>query len=576
MDWTGRKDTVEVYAPVAQKVHHHAVYYFLWCGISLAVIPALFYLVVFCLYTYPLILDFPTHFFADQGDGLQNVWNIWWVNKAVSELRQLPWHTSWLHYPSGVSLLGSTLNPFNGFLGIVLLKFLTLVEVHNSIVILSFVLGGVTAFWLAYYLTGSYGASMIAGFIFTFSNYHFAHAEGHLQLVSLEWLPLFVLCWHVVLKRPGIPMAVAAAVTLIAVVLCDYYYFFYCVLMGILMGLWYAFKQRDFFFFIRKKHAIPLVVFTALVVAAAGPLVFSLLLLNARDPLLGVHSPVKSSLDLLSPFIPGGHWYFAGLTQPFWSKLTVNIHESSVHMGLSVIFVLIFVWLKRGREECENVRFWYGALFFFMIMSLGPVLHIWGREVPFIRLPYLLLEKVFPPLRLSGAPVRMMVMVMLTASVISAVGFRLLLRMPAGRRWLVPLLLVVLSIEYLPKPLPASRPPVPHYVRFLQMLPDGGGIIDSVTRPTLALYFQTIHQKPMAFGYVARIPASVREQEERLKQLVRNRDYKTLSHGYHFRYLVIPAEQGRAGDDPPVTLLYQDSNVAIYDLGSSPEPARNL
>ena len=115
---------------------------------------SLLYLVIFCLYTYPLVLDFSTHFFADQGDGLQNVWNIWWVNKAVTQLHQLPWQTSYLHYPNGVSLLGSTLNPFNGFVGIVLLPFLTLVETHNVIVIFSFVLGGVTTFWLAYYLTG--------------------------------------------------------------------------------------------------------------------------------------------------------------------------------------------------------------------------------------------------------------------------------------------------------------------------------------------------------------------------------------------------------------------------------------
>jgi hypothetical protein len=298
----------------------------------------------------------------------------------------------------------------------------------------------------------------------------------------------------------------------------------------------------------------------------AGPLVFSLLLLNARDPLLGFHSPVKTSLDLLAPIIPGGHWYFAHLTEPFWSHLTVNIHESSVHMGISVLIMLIYVWMKRGQCRVTSVRFWYGTLIFFAVMSLGPVLHIWGREVPFIRLPYALLENVFPPLKLSGAPVRMMVMVMLSSAVICAMGFKMLLRASPGKRWLVVPLLIVLSVEYLPKPVPASQPTVPPYVRVLNSLPDDGSIIDTVSRPTLALYFQTIHEKPMAFGYVARIPTSVGDEERTLKQLVRDNDYMTLFCGYRFKYLVTHAGQKVAKDDPPMGLLYQDNKVAIYDL----------
>ena len=201
-------------------------------------------------------------------------------------------------------------------------------------------------------------------------------------------------------------------------------------------GIYYSSSER--------KYRLPLGVFVGLLVITAGPLVLSLLLLNARDPLLGFHSPVKSSLDLLAPIIPGGHWYFAHLTEPFWSHLTVNIHESSVHMGISVLFVLSYVWLKRGQCRSETVRFWYWALILFAVMSLGPVLHIWGREMPFIRLPYGLLEAVFPPLKLSGAPVRMMVMVMLCSAVICAMGFKMLFRESPGKRWLVLLLLVLL------------------------------------------------------------------------------------------------------------------------------------
>jgi hypothetical protein len=72
------------------------------------------------------------------------------VDRAVSVLHTSPWFTSYLYYPSGVSLVGHTLNPFNGFMAIALLRFLSLVEAHNVIVVFSFVLSGVTGFWLAY------------------------------------------------------------------------------------------------------------------------------------------------------------------------------------------------------------------------------------------------------------------------------------------------------------------------------------------------------------------------------------------------------------------------------------------
>lgn len=211
----------------------------------MSVLPALFYLTSFIVLTYPLIRKFSTHLFADPWDGLVFHWNLWWVNKAVTELHQSPWHTMYLEHPFGVSLFPHTLNVFNGFIAIPLLRVLTLIQVYNVIVIFSMVASGVTAFLLAHYFTRSYWPSLIAGFVFTFSSYHFAHMEGHLNLVSLEWVPLFVLCWYVLVVRPGIPMAVAAGLVLFAVILCDYYYFFYCVLIGVVIFLWHGLRTKN-------------------------------------------------------------------------------------------------------------------------------------------------------------------------------------------------------------------------------------------------------------------------------------------------------------------------------------------
>jgi len=49
--------------------------------------PLSLYALLFFCFTAPLLGRFSTHFFADMGDGLVFVWNLWWVDTAVTRLR---------------------------------------------------------------------------------------------------------------------------------------------------------------------------------------------------------------------------------------------------------------------------------------------------------------------------------------------------------------------------------------------------------------------------------------------------------------------------------------------------------
>lgn len=498
-----------------------------------------FYFVLFGGLSFPLLLSFSTGFFADGGDGLQNVWNIWWVDQAVRVLHQSPWYTFDLHYPYGVSLLGQTLNPFNGFVGVILLRFLTLVQTFNVIVIFGFVVGGFNAFLLCRHLTRSYWPSLIGGAVFTFSNYHFAHAQGHLQLVSLEWIPLFILLWHLLLERPSIRLGIGTGATLFAVLLCDYYYFTYCVMAGAIMMLWQLSQKRKLSEIWNTRYARGLAAFTVTVLITCGPLIAALLLLNARDPLTGAHQESEFSLDLASLIIPGGHWRFAGLTKFFWARLPGNINESSVDLGVSVIALLVYTWLNRRRLRGSSLSLWYILAGIFALLSLGPCLHVWGRELP-VPLPYLLLDAVFPPLRLSGTPVRMVVMVFLSASIIVAFGFKLLLTGTRFTRVVAGLCVLAITFEYLPTQIPVTTMHLPAYVTFLAKQPGHGAVLDLVSPPPSALYYQTIYNKPMAFGYVSRLPESVVRKDAKLRAYAKQDNYAVLCHEYHIRYVVQP------------------------------------
>ncbi|HSG43134.1 MAG TPA: hypothetical protein VLA72_08255, partial [Anaerolineales bacterium] len=459
--------------------------------------PALLYFILFSLLTYPLILDFSTFFFTDAGDGLMNVWNIWWINTAVTHpsTHASIWHTNMLHWPFGITLLGQTLNPFNGLVAIPLLKFMSLVQAHNSIVIFTFVMSGVTAYWLSYYVTRSVWGSLLAGFIFTFSSYHFAHYYGHLNLISMEWIPLFVLCWYVLITRPSVLMALASALTLWLVLLCDYYYFFYSVLAGVLIALWHMISKRKLWLFFSREYLTSLSVFTGTTLLLTGPIIFPLMYLLRVDPLLDAHNPKGFSLDLLSPFLPGETWRFSQLTEGFWSKLPIGISEASVYLGYSVIILLVFVWIQRRSMDSASRRetnIWFFIIGFFFLMALGPVLQINGKIVYESIMPYTLMEKTLPFLKLSGVPIRMVIMVTLAASVLCAMAVKILVGNFPQKILFTSFLVVLLFVEYLPAPLPLTSTDMPNYVAALDDLPNEGGVLD-LAAPTkhLQLYYQT-------------------------------------------------------------------------------------
>jgi len=154
-------------------------------------------------------------------------------------------------------------------------------------------------------------------------------------------------------------------------------------------------------------------------------------------------------------------------------------------------------------------------------------------------------------------------MAILAASVLAAIGFAELLRRERPSAFFAAILLVVLVFEYLPGPLPARENPLPDFVRELQKLPDGA-IYDVRSSKFHALYYQTVHQRPMAFGYIARVARSVDAKSTELRRVFEMGDYARLYREYGFRFLILPRDMNLvAALGAP---LYQDNDAQIYDL----------
>jgi hypothetical protein len=84
----------------------------------------------------------------------------------------------------------------------------------------------------------------------------------------------------------------------------------------------------------------------------------------------------------------------------------------------------------------------------------------------------------------------------------------------------------------------------------------------------IALYYQTIHQRPMASGYVARVPSSVWTMLLEQKRLADENAYGVLCRDYNLRYLIAPHDGSPSVALAAAKLLFSDqvAEADLYDL----------
>ncbi len=528
-------------------------------------VPSAVYLVVYAVMNPHAWKGFSHHFLLDSYDGYQNVWNVWWVHHSLVDLHTNPYFTRLLHWPGGVTLVPQTMSPLNGLVGIGLQAFgVGLAATVNTIVIGSFVATGLTTFWLLRHLRASWSAALLGGLLFTFSSFHTAQAMAHLQLISLECMPLFVLAWLRYLERSTHGRALAAAGVLFAVILCDYYYAFYCVAIAMILLAAHGVSARR----AHERTALrPLATFTAATAVTSGALIVALLETNQRDALLGAHRPIYYGLDPVALVVPGGALYWHSLTTGYWHRLLpISISETSVYLGSVLLIGLVLAIVLRRRWQLTANPAWWCALAIFGTLALGPRLHFDGVLHPSIPLPYALLERVVPGFKLSGMPVRMTVVVVLAAvvivtEVVTALQSRL--RRPALQWLLVVVLAAVSVVELYPRRAPQSPTAYPAYVAVLRRLPHDVGLIDTVSSSGSALYDQTGDGMPIAYGYVSRLPRSAYWHDRVITAALRADRYQELCTQFRLRYLLTGGR--RAG----LRVVYHSSGahaVWIYDL----------
>ena len=460
--------------------------------------------------TWPLPLHLDDAIPGDSFDGWQNYWNLWWVKTAMLDQHTHPYFTDALYHPTGVSLWFQTINIFNGLTSLPVQLAGNLFWAYNFIVLFSFTMAGYGATLLAALSLRRAGArpgralwsgAILAGVIYTFAPFHFAHLLGHMQVFSLEFIPFYAL-YLLLALTPGTTeiawrKSIMAGIFLILAALCDWYFGLYLGLFSVLYVFWLLLRRQ-----FRWAHLASLAIIGGLTLIFTGPLLAPMVRESIQHDFMKPPPGqiVDLSADVLSFLIPSiQHPIWGDLAATLRANLSASPSENTLYMGLIPLLLALTALFKRQLR----LGFWALAAVVFAIFALGPVLHFAGENTG-IPMPYALLLRL-PFIEIARTVARYDLLVMLAVGILAGGGLYVLLA-KRYRWWLTMGVFILVLFEFLPLPYPISLPDTPVWYKTLAAESGSGAVLNlpmNWDRPGYLLY-QTIHTKPLTAGYISR------------------------------------------------------------------------
>lgn len=204
--------------------------------IRLYAIALTLYTVITLIVTYPLIVNIDNN--LSIGDSSLNAWIIAWdVHSILTDPIHL--FDANAFYPFVDNSLAFSEHLFaNIFVALpILVTTNNPILSYNVIFLLSFILSGFGMFLLVdYHLNDRYSA-FLAGIVFAFCTYRFAHL-GHLQLLTAQWMPFSLLYLDKFLHKTTYDNLFLLLLFFVLQVLSSWYYAFY---ISIALGLYFIY-----------------------------------------------------------------------------------------------------------------------------------------------------------------------------------------------------------------------------------------------------------------------------------------------------------------------------------------------
>ncbi len=493
----------------------------------------LLYVGLALLLTWPLALRFFTAVPGNGFDSWQNMWNMWWLRKAMLE-GYPPYFTHMLYYPQGAPLFLHTLNPINFLISLPVHALFGLVAAYNFVVLISLTLSGYFSYLLAFDVIGDRRAALVSGAVFAFSGYLLAQVMGgHTHMMAAWGLPLAVLALRRADAQPSRRRIILAGFALALNLLADWQYFLFIMIWAGWYGFSRVWAQRNW------RAALPTVVAGCLAALLALPLAIPTARFAATVETASTEGGPdfrrEQSVDLADLLIPSQlHPLWGGLAEQLQAyKAETHIQNKTAYLGL---VTLLLAALGAGQRAG---RFWLLSALIFVILAMGPVLQIagWNSGLP---LPGAIIFEL-PLVNIFRYPVRYMALAMLAMAILAGIGTQRLLAMrwlgstanaesaeaekaPRGRsaNLLVGLLIGLIVLDNLTLPFPMAGIYIPPIFNQMAQDEEQYALLEApfyyFSSPVYMLY-QAVHDRPLVGGYTSRrLPYQILDELPILRQ----------------------------------------------------------
>jgi len=358
----------------------------------------------------------------------------------------------------------------------------------NVLFFLSFVLSAMTMTVLAFELTSDFWASALAGLIFSYSPYKFAHV-GHIQLMSIFWSPLCLYFLHRFMdqrEKKRHTVLLGACLAFLGQIYSSIYLgimLYVTVLAWLSLRLWSMQHRKDWLKVLWADRLLRRYfwISCAIGVLALAPLMWPYVQV-ARTWGFGrsIDEVRLHAIEPLSLFLSlgaGAHhgWLSARLSG--W----VRGGEAATFVGWTPwILALLAVFWRKKWATAPHLKLYMGLAVFLVLIMMGPNL-IWAKHDTPIPLFYRLVYYLVPGAQAIRVPARFVLLLLLALSVLSAYGVSFLR-------------------EYLRKHHPLAPP--------LATLFLGAFLLwDYSLVPQTGVEIPTAAQLPPAYGYLQKGPA---------------------------------------------------------------------
>src|SRR5229473_7792049 len=344
-------------------------------------------------------------------DPIQFIWTLYWWPYAISHHIN-PFFSTFIWHPYGTDLsLAPASAPGASLIALPITFIFDSVASYNILIITGNALSAFFTFLITNYLTKSFKAGVIAGLLFGFSTYQFAQVV-HLHIVLTFLIPLigylFLLFWEKKIHSIAFIFLVGSCLILQYLIGIEVFVTF-TLFIGIFLLI---------FILVYPEHFKKLINFS---MNLFGAYIFSIIMLSPfiytafknKIPTARMNSAIGYSIDPLNFIFPTKSTYFgANAFAQLSSTFFGNIGENTGYLGIPALAIIIMYSVKYWHEKMTRVLFF--ILLCFMLLSLGPKLHIAGYST--LTLPEYYLNK-FPVIN-QLLPERLTVYVFFVASIL--------------------------------------------------------------------------------------------------------------------------------------------------------------